>query len=119
LATLGKGIIKTEELPGLELRFGELGKRFQSAIPPSIGTDAKAREWNKVHYIARLPEYSIYLICSHDSLKARPESKTRKTRTDRKFKRNSELSPESRDSDERGISAGGFASLLEPLRPWN
>jgi hypothetical protein len=101
LATLRKSSThKTEELPGLELRFGELGKQLQSAIPPSIGTDGKAREWNGIAHVARLPECSISLLCSLHSPKTETASTSRKPRNNHKSKRKSELSPEFGSSDE-------------------
>jgi hypothetical protein len=99
LATLGKPTPKFAELPGLELRLGEVGKQFQSAIPPSLGTDTKAREWNGVSHIASLPELSISLLCSLRPVKTQAESRSRKPRIERKPNSDSEFRPESRGGD--------------------
>lgn len=59
LERYGKAIIKGHEsYPGLELRFGWSAedRQYQSVVPPSIGTDGKARAWNEHADILPLPE---------------------------------------------------------------
>jgi hypothetical protein len=63
----GRGVIKHEVLPGLELRVGGNNKngqprQFQSACPPTIGTDGAARVWNGIEAIAVLPECAYVLL---------------------------------------------------------
>jgi hypothetical protein len=50
----------SDVLPGLELRLG-IGGQGQSACPPTVGTDGKAREWFG-HDIAKLPEAAIEFL---------------------------------------------------------
>lgn len=57
------GVIKREDLPGLELRVGGPGKQIQSACPPT-STDGHAREWNGVDTIASLPEQTFKFLGS-------------------------------------------------------
>ncbi len=47
------------EIGPVELRFGspaDAAKQFQSAIPPTVGTDGEPRRWNGVAAVAELPE---------------------------------------------------------------
>jgi hypothetical protein len=58
---LKSGVWKLPSLPDLEMRIGGrrpdgVAKQVQSVIPPTPGTDGKARRWGGVETVARLPE---------------------------------------------------------------
>lgn len=50
-----KNILKGDQIPGVELRFGHNGQ-FQSVCPPSPSISGRKREWNGVEEIASLPD---------------------------------------------------------------
>ena len=59
--TLGMGVYKSPELPGLELRIGGFKadgavKQFQSVVPPTPGTDGRPRAWAGPPDVASAPE---------------------------------------------------------------
>ena len=79
LARYGKSIIKSPELPGLEIRIGGNGKQLQSNCPPTIGVDGKPREWNGNPIIADLPEAVFSFL---DTALIKPKRKPRVVASD-------------------------------------
>lgn len=73
------GVFHVPALPGLELRLGghKAGgevKQVQSIVPPTVGTDGKAREWNGVETVADLPEaFYTALEAIAEKANAKPE----------------------------------------------
>lgn len=59
----GRPVVRNHpNYPGLELRFGDngdSGKSYQTVVPPSPDSRNKAREWNGIRTIAKLPP-SVY-----------------------------------------------------------
>lgn len=82
LAKYGRSVIKIPELPGLEIRIGDLpGKdsQLQSVCPPSpitVEHDAQTvsigfREWNGVQELAPLPEHFFTILDKYLSSKTK------------------------------------------------
>lgn len=86
LEKYGKGIVKDHpEYPGLEIRIGWSAddRQYQSVVPPSIGTDGKARVWNDNAKILPLPDAFFADLDAH--LAPKPEEPKKKLVVEREW----------------------------------